>query len=32
MARPEATAAAPYGVSSMIAPLRRVLVRRPATT
>jgi dimethylargininase len=32
MARPEVTAAAPYGVSSMIAPLRRVLVRSPATT
>jgi N-dimethylarginine dimethylaminohydrolase len=30
MPRSGATATAPYGVSSMIAPLRRVLVRRPA--
>jgi N-dimethylarginine dimethylaminohydrolase len=31
MTSPEAAAAASYGVTSMIAPLRRVLVRRPAT-
>jgi len=31
MSSPEAAAAATYGVTSMIAPLRRVLVRRPAT-
>ncbi len=31
MASPDAAAAATYGVTSMIAPLRRVLVRRPAT-
>ena len=31
MSSPDAAAAATYGVTSMIAPLRRVLVRRPAT-
>jgi N-dimethylarginine dimethylaminohydrolase len=31
MGIPDAAAAATYGVTSMIAPLRRVLVRRPAT-
>ena len=31
MSSPEAAPAATYGVTSMIAPLRRVLVRRPAT-
>jgi len=31
MSSPEAAAPATYGVTSMIAPLRRVLVRRPAT-
>jgi N-dimethylarginine dimethylaminohydrolase len=32
MSPPDAAAAATYGVTSMIAPLRRVLVRRPATS
>jgi dimethylargininase len=32
MSAPDAAAAARYGVTSMIAPLRRVLVRRPATS
>src|SRR5215212_11022609 len=31
MSSPDTAAAATYGVTSMIAPLRRVLVRRPAT-
>src|SRR3954454_13524266 len=31
MTAPRAATAATYGVTSMIAPLRRVLVRRPAT-
>jgi len=31
MSSPDAAAAATYGVTSMIAPLRRVLVRRPVT-
>ena len=31
MSSPDAPAAATYGVTSMISPLRRVLVRRPAT-
>jgi len=32
MSSPDAAAAATYGVTSMIAPLRRVLVRRPTTS